>query len=199
MKTKILTSTLLLVLLLTACAPSATPASPTLTPVDIGAVQTAAVQTVVAAVTQTVAAFTDTPQPTETPVPPSATATPEVTPTTTGTPTETVCDNLLFIVDASVPDNTQMTPGQEFVKTWHVKNTGACTWDAGYNIVFAYGEKMGGQTTALTVQVAPNTEADISIPLKAPVKPGPYTGAWRLSGRNGYPFGTMLTIVIVVK
>jgi photosystem II stability/assembly factor-like uncharacterized protein len=89
MKTKIFASTLTLILLLSACAPATTPA-PTNTPVDIDAIrtavvgtivapvtQTAAVKTVVAAaagtvaaaVTQTAAAFTATPQPTETPIP----------------------------------------------------------------------------------------------------------------------------------
>ncbi len=202
MKTKTFAFALALVLLLTSCS-SAKP-EPTATAVDIGAVQTAAVETVVAAVTQTAAAFTATPQPTEPPVatePPAVVPTeaPTATPTPAGTATQTVCDNLVFISDASVPDNTEMTPGQEFVKSWHVKNTGSCNWNTGYNIVFAYGEKMGGQTTAITVEVLSNTEADISIPLKAPVKPGTYSGYWRLASNNGYPFGTTLTVVIVVK
>ena len=92
-----------------------------------------------------------------------------------------------------------MTPGQDFVKSWKVKNIGSCAWSTGYNIIYAYGDKMGGQTTALTAEVLPNAEADISIPLKAPVKSGTYTGYWHLSSNNGYPFGTTLTVVIVVK
>ncbi|RPH58722.1 MAG: hypothetical protein EHM81_09470, partial [Chloroflexi bacterium] len=169
-------------------------------PVDIGAVQTHAVETVVFAVTQTAAAFTPTPlplPPTETPVPP--TVAPTATPAATGTATPNICNNLEFIVDATVPDGTTMTPGQEFVKTWKVKNTGSCTWTTGYTIIWAYGEKMGGQTTALTAEVLPNTEAEVSITLTAPAKAGTYSGYWRLRSNNGENFGTQLTVVIVVQ
>jgi hypothetical protein len=162
-------------------------------------VQTRAVETVVFAVTQTAAAFTPTPLPlpTETPVPPTAAPTETATPA--GTPTQTVCDNMQFLGDSTIPDGTTMTPGQEFVKTWKVKNTGSCTWTTGYTIIYAYGEKMGGQTTALTAEVLSDTEAEISITLKAPAQPGTYSGYWRMNSNNNYPFGTMLTVVIIVQ
>jgi hypothetical protein len=196
MKTKTLSFALVALLLLTSCAAKVTPEPIVPTAVDIGAVQTAAVETVVAAVTQTAEAFTATPAPTETPAP---TAAPIETPTPAGTATLTVCDNLQFLGDVSIPDGTEFAPGAEFVKTWKVKNTGSCTWKNGYTIIYAYGEKMSGQTTALTVEVLPNAEAEISINLKAPAQVGTYSGYWRLSSNNNYPFGTMLTVVIVVK
>lgn len=199
MKTKLLSCFLVTILFLTSCTLGATP-QPTPTPVDIGAVQTAAVETVVAAVTQTAAAFTPTPMPlppTETPLPPTATITP--TPAATGTATPNICNALEFIVDATVPDETTMTPGQEFVKTWKVKNIGSCTWTTGYTIIFAYGEKMGGQATALTAEVLPNTEAEVSITLKSPITPGKYGGYWRLRSNNGENFGTWLSVIIIVQ
>lgn len=194
----------LLMLLLTACGtPTAEPIPvATATAVDIGVLQTAAVQTVVANITQTAAAQpTSTPEPTET-LTPSPTETPLPLPTETpvpqGTPTQTTCDNLQFISDVSVPDGTTMTTGQEFVKTWKVRNTGTCTWTTGYTIVWGWGEKFSSQITNLTADVPPNAEAEISITLKAPLKPGSYSGFFRLSNNNGYNFGTALSTVIVV-
>lgn len=196
MKTAYLAYTFLIIVLLASCS-GATPASPTATPVDVNALQTAAVQTVVADITQTAAAqpqptATEFP-PTETPIPlPTDTATPEVTPTPLS------CDNSAFISDASVPDGTQMTAGQEFIKTWKVKNIGTCNWTTGYRIIFSHGEKMDGVLTELTTEIATNTDAEISIKLRAPLKSGTYSGYWRLANNNGYPFGERFSVIITV-
>ncbi len=199
MKTKIFAYTLLTLVLLSSCSIGGS-TGPTPTPVDIGAVQTAAVQTVVAPLTQTAAAaFTPLPTASETP-----TLTPEAiqSPTVTSTPTEIICDDLQFISDSTVPDGTSMTPGQEFVKTWKVKNTGTCTWTTSYRLMLAYTSSasaaMGGQTTFLSTAVPPNTEAEISVTLKAPTKSGTYSGYWRLANNNNIFFGTRLSVVIVV-
>jgi hypothetical protein len=196
MKTKICVCTISFLLFLTSCSGGA--AEPTATPVDISAMQTAAVASFIAGMTQTAAAYTPTPQATETP-----TLTPTVsiteTPGITSTPTEVICDGLVFISDVTVPDGTTKTAGEEFVKTWKVKNTGSCTWTTGYNIIFAYGEKLSGQTTALTTEVLPNAEAEISITLKAPLTAGEYKSFWRLANNNNSAFGTVLTVDIIVQ
>jgi hypothetical protein len=197
MKTKFFSTFFLCVTLLTSCSFGAS-AEPTLTPVNLNAVKTSAVQTVVAPITQTAAAFTPSPANTETPVIPTGTPTPSETPTPSGGPKETPCDNLEFINDSSIPDGTTMTADQQFVKTWKVKNTGACIWTTGYTIALAYGESLNGQTTALTSEVLPNTDTEVSVTLTAPSKPGTYIGYWRLKNNNGYFFGTQLTVNIVV-
>lgn len=186
-----------LTLLLAACSPTVT--EPTATPVDVNAIQTAVVETVMAQATQTARAVpTDTPQPTstptETPVP-----LPTETPTPEATPTQGLCDDALFITDVSVPDGMQMNPGQEFVKTWRVRNTGTCTWTRGYQIMWAYGDnRMGGQATALPGDVLPGAEVDISLTLKAPLTSGTYSGYWILRNNNGYTFGKPLFVIITV-
>lgn len=198
MKTKISIYSIVFLLLLTSCSPAAV--EPTATPVNIAAIQTEAVATFSAEVTQIAAAFTATPVPTETltPTPPAPTVTP--TPDISGgTPTEGSCDNLEFISDVTVPDNSIKAAGEEFIKTWKVKNPGPCTWTTGYSIIYGYGERLNGQTTALAAEVLPNTEADISITLKAPSAPGTYSSYWRLANNNGSAFGTFLTVVIIVQ
>jgi hypothetical protein len=179
---------------LSACA-GAGSSLPTATPVDIGALQTVAVQTVIAGITQTAAAQpSPLPSETSTPVPPAATETATPSPS----PTAPLCDNSAFISDASVTDHTQMAAGQPFIKSWKVKNTGTCAWGIGYQIRWSHGEKMGGQSTALTAAVQPGAEVEISINLKAPDKTGSYGGYWRLFNNNGYAFGEVFSVIISV-
>lgn len=193
---KILTPTTLLLftLLLAACASQST--EPTPTPVDVAAIQTQAVQTVVAAVTQTAAALpTETVIPTETIV---ATETLTPTPEITATATVNICNNSVFVSDVSVSDGAQITAGQKFVKTWKVRNTGSCTWATTYTIRYGYGDRLSGRDTYLTATALPGEETEISIELTAPNTPGTYRGYWVLFDNNAFSFGQYLSVIITV-
>ena len=205
MKTKLSIIALTCILILAACAP-ATPVEPT---PDVLAVRTSAASTVVAEITLTAAAFTSTPLPaTETPVPelPTATATLAFTTDPTqialGTPGE-LCDNFSFdnaTVDVTILDGTQMTPGQEFVKTWKIKNTGICAWGDGYGLIYAgYADDMDGQAVPLGTLVEVGQEIDVSVNFKAPAKVGEYTSAWHMAIALGIPFGKAIFVKIIVK
>ena len=205
MKTKLSIIALTCILILAACAP-ATPVEPT---PDVLAVRTSAASTVVAEITLTAAAFTSTPLPaTETPVPelPTATATLAFTTDPTqialGTPGE-LCDNFSFdiaTVDVTILDGTQMTPGQEFVKTWKIKNTGICAWGDGYGLIYAgYADDMDGQAVPLGTLVEVGQEVDVSVNFKAPAKVGEYTSAWQMANALGIPFGKAIFVKIIVK
>lgn len=189
--------------LLAACGPTA-PLQPT---PDVGAIYTAAAQTVVAEFTQTALAVpTVTPEQTEIETPtltpdaalPSPTAT-VATDSTGATVTPIPCDDARFVIDISVPDDTEMTPGQDFVKTWKIKNTGSCAWGTGYSVVYAYGEKMSGVAEPLTSAVAPGEEVEVSVRFKAPEKPGQYPSTWRMANANNSPFGEFFYVRIVVR
>jgi hypothetical protein len=201
MKTKLIATLLFTILFMNACAPATTPAP---TP-DVNAIYTAAAYTVVAEFTLTAASFTATPfPPTETPMPepPTATATSAVVIATNalGTPIE-LCDSLTFgtDVDVTIPDGTQMVPGQTFTKTWKIKNDGACGWGSGYGLTYAYGEKMSGKPQALATLVEIGQEVEVSVELKAPDKVGEYTSAWQMTNPKGIPFGKALFVKIIVK
>lgn len=186
-----------LALALGSCAPKATP-----TPVDEGPIRTSAVSTFVVDLTQTAQALAALATPTLTPE--LATSTPEITntpaATATGTGGGTACDISQYVADVTIPDGTQMQPGQKFTKTWRVKNAGTCSWSTAYSIVYGgYADKLGGQTTGLTAEVPAGQEAEISIDLIAPTKTGNYVSAWRLANAQNYPFGEFLTVVIVVR
>mgnify|MGYP005832338215 CR=1 FL=1 len=153
------------------------------TPIPSEIVPTAPVETVLPSPTET-ATPTDTPSPS-----PSPTMTP--LPTFTPTSTPIPCDRASFVKDVTYPDNSQVPPGTEFIKTWRLKNTGSCTWNSAYSIVFERGDAMGGPASAplTTGTVAPGQEVDVSIKLKAPDFPGTFQGYWKLRNPGGVVFG----------
>ena len=157
--------------------------------------RTAAAQTVQADLTRIAAQAQDTPTPVST-IP--ATALPGFTPAPSpapGQPTSTLadetCDRAAFVEDITIPDGTLLEPGETFVKTWRLKNTGTCTWTSGYLVVFDEGDALGAPASfpLTTGEVNPGEEVDISVELTAPEEPGTYRGDWKLRNPAGAVFG----------
>jgi hypothetical protein len=125
---------------------------------------------------------TDAPTSTRTPTATGATPTPSVTPS---------CSNLgELVADVTIPDNTLLTAGQTFVKTWRLRNTGTCTWYSEYSLVFFTGQQMQGPNAVpLPGPVAPGTTVDLSVTLVAPATNGTFKGEWRLRSDAGVTFG----------
>ena len=138
-------------------------------------------------------------QPTITPGQLEATATPisEITATSlpeftaTPSPTQGVCDQAAFDKDVNFPDNSVLKPGEEFTKTWRLENTGTCTWNTNYAIVFDRGDAMEGPASAAltTSSITPGEMVDVSVVLIAPEAPGTYQGYWMLRNSAGQEFG----------
>jgi hypothetical protein len=198
MKTKIsvlMTALMMLGLLVSACAPATPEPTPTL---SVDAIQTIAVATFSGGLTQTaIAAPTNTPTPTNT-IAVSTLA--NMTPFGTAVSTSPVvsCNAMSYVNDVTIPDNTPMTPGQTFTKTWKVRNSGTCVWDAGFKFAFTGGDAMNGATYTLTQSVAPNAQIDISVAMTAPNKTGSIRGNWRMSTAAGQFFGDEVYLVILV-
>ncbi len=185
--------------------------------------QTAVYETAVEVVKQTQAAATPgeaAPSPTmaatlePTPVPPTATSSPTALPTATDIPTAiptaipTVsipCNKASFVKDVTVPDGTEMKPGESFVKTWRITNSGSCTWTPAYQLVFSSGERMSAPGSVnLSGNVSPSSTVDISVQLVSPASDGSYTAYFMLKAPDGTIFGmgnsnTSLSAVIKVK
>jgi len=113
------------------------------------------------------------------------------------------CNNSIYIADVTIPDGTVLKPGEDFKKVWQFRNTGSCTWDEGYALVF-----IGGDTAIDPVNyeikdkkdfIGPGEDAEFDIPLTAPLKEGTYQGTWRMRNDQGAFFGTLLTVVFEVK
>ena len=140
---------------------------------------------------QSPVAPTDTLAPTNT-SPPPATLPPTNTPQPTATQTpEAPCNRAGFVKDVTVPDGKVYAPSAPFTKTWRLRNTGTCTWNNNYDLVFDSGDKMGGgDVVNLSIgNVAPDSTVDISVDLVAPAGPGEYRGNWLLRSDDNEVFG----------
>jgi hypothetical protein len=148
--------------------------------------------------TNTQVAVAPTTLPTQQPptptTPPTKTATPEpsATPTAQPTLTSATCTNQAkFVEDVTIPDKSEFLPGTEFVKTWRLQNTGTCTWNSQYALIFVSGDQMNGASPQpLAGSIAPDGTLDVSVTLKAPGTVGSYQGNWELRDPDGVNFGT---------
>jgi len=150
------------------------------------------VATVQAVITQTAYAATQS-APTQTPVPATATSVPNtpIPPTKTAVPASvTYCDWAMFIKDVTIPDGTQLSPGETFTKTWRLQNRGTCTWTPDYDVVFYNGAQMSGTTMQVPGYIAPGQSVDVAVTFTAPSTPGHFVGYWILRNSSGILFGT---------
>ena len=165
---------------LVALTPSPVPQTATFTP---DATQTASAATAAAGLTQTAV----------------ATLTPRATATATVPAPVSTGDAAAWVADVTIPDNTDVTPGQVFVKTWRIQNAGITTWTVDYDLVFISGERMGTTTeVAVPSSVAPGQQVEISVTLTAPTTVGTYTGYWKMRNASGGLFEYGVTVVIDV-
>ncbi len=195
MKTKIASILLIgvLITLLFSCGTNSENQADT---VDDTVVRTEAVATFASSLTETLVAVPST-SPTLTVEP---TFTPEEgTATLESTPTANPCYNLFYIEDVTIPDNTQMKPGELFTKTWLVQNTGGCAWRAGFTFQHVGGDVMRGSTVTLTEAIQTGSKREISVQLVVPSgQNGLIQSAWRMADENGNFFGDTLSVNIVV-
>jgi ABC-type amino acid transport substrate-binding protein len=133
-------------------------------------------------------------QPTATVAPPVPTATPPA-----------CWDGMKFVADVNFDDNDMKTPpyikpGDGFVKTWRVQNTGTCTWTSKYRLVYAYGNvttaHMNGQPVNISGTVAPGQFVDLSVTLIAPQELLTYQGFWQTENASGRRFGQTVWVGI---
>lgn len=92
--------------------------------------------------------------------------------------------------DVTIPDGTELMPGQAFTKVWRLVNKGSCTWTPHYAVIWFSGEQFGAPTTTyLSRQVPPNQELDLSLDMLAPDEPGAYQSNWKLESPEGELIG----------
>ena len=189
---------------LSACGGSDGGETPTLT---VEQIQTFAVMTYQAQLTQTAQAMpteTFTPLPTETPITIVTFASPEDLANATNTPGSNAaqpagCYDLAYVKDVTIPDNTQVTPGQSFTKTWLVSNTGTCDWESGFIFNVVGGDAMSGVAVTLNQTVQPGRQYEFSVPMVAPTdQTGEVKGTWRLSDDNNNFFGDGVYVLVEV-
>jgi ABC-type amino acid transport substrate-binding protein/heat shock protein HslJ len=142
-------------------------------------------------------------QPVPTPAPAPTPAPSQPTPP----PPAGCIDNMSYVADLNYDDKNMtappvMQPGQSFVKSWRIRNSGTCTWDSKYFLAYTSGNsplaQMGGQPTYIKGSVPPGATYDISVNLTAPTQPGVYQGFWQMNNAKGTAFGTKVYVGIQV-
>lgn len=192
----VITVGLVLIVLLSACrAPVVDdPKSPTQ---DINALYTQVAGTLIAQGQQQAATATTAATSTPLVIEVTATATsgaPTNTPTNTSVPATSVpvavCNQATFVTDVTVKDGTQMSKGEDFTKTWRIRNSGTCTWDEDYTIVYNGGINLASKSSFdLPEDVSPGESVDISIAMEAPDENGSYKSNWVFRSDSGSTFG----------
>lgn len=93
-------------------------------------------------------------------------------------------------IDVTIPDDTQMQPGQAFTKIWRLQNVGTCTWTRAYVVTFFSGDQLGAPASVpLPGDVPPGQSVDIAVDMIAPTRPGKYQGNWKLRNASNVLFG----------
>jgi hypothetical protein len=196
---------LTLVVLLSACRPTAAPAEPT---PDADMIRTAAVETVAAELTEQArlnptATATDipTPEPTPTSAIPTLVPLGMETQTNNGSgdapqqvatqappPAGVLADKADWI--ANVPaDGAAVQPGQKFEVRWTVRNSGTTTWNTNYKVRFFSGNISTPKSEySFRAETKPGAVAEIVIEAVAPSEPGEYFTWWKLTNEQGANF-----------
>ncbi len=169
------------------------------------AIMTEAAQIAFQALTETAAAAPPTatftpipPTPTNTPEPPTPTATLEgEQPTLAASPTPLQQSSTSGIPCLranleyeSIPDGTEIYANSPFTKVWRLKNTGSCTWNHDFAVIWIQGDLMGAETVVEFTDkaIAPGEYAMVEVSMRAPDKSGFYKGYWMMRG-DGAIFG----------
>jgi hypothetical protein len=100
------------------------------------------------------------------------------------------CYRLQFLADVTLPDNSQVRPAATVVKTWRLRNVGACIWGQDVQLVYVSGDRMGGPPSQpIDKAIPPGGESEFSVTLVTPSQPGTHIGYWMLRSPDGIRFG----------
>ena len=113
---------------------------------------------------------------------------PSVTPSPTAfVPENTAgCVNLAsFVSDVTIPDNSNVTAGAAFTKTWRIRNDGTCIWWSGYTLTHYSENAMSAPASVPLPVTNPGETADISVDLIAPSVAGSYRGNFVIENPEG--------------
>jgi hypothetical protein len=126
----------------------------------------------------------------------------ESTPLLTIFPTanpEECSNNLTFVEDISIPDNTATTFGLALNKQWLIENSGTCNWNSDYRLKNVGGAALGAPEEMALYPARAGMQATIQILFTAPFAEGVYESAWQAVDANGTAFGDLIYIRIVVQ
>lgn len=122
-------------------------------------------------------------------------------PTITAFPTvnsQDCTNNLTFVDDITIHDNSFITYGASMDKQWLVQNSGTCNWDSSYRLKHIGGADLGAAEEVMLYPARAGTQATLRIVFTAPFTDGVYESAWQASDPSGNLFGDPIYIRVTV-
>ena len=101
-----------------------------------------------------------------------------------------------FVADVTVPDNTHYEKGEQFTKTWRLKNVGSEPWPENTVARYIGGERMASVDEVQVGAVQPGETVDVSVDMTAPSQDGVFKSQWALYVGDKMIPGSDLWVVI---
>jgi Ig-like domain from next to BRCA1 gene len=114
-------------------------------------------------------------------------------------------DSSEFFTLVTRPDRKEIDSGREFEEQWLLHNPNdekICTWTKEYKAVFIEGHNLARDSqssVSILEETAPGEYALVSIPMKAPQRPGEYKSTWTLQNKKGQTFGAPFAVTTIVR
>jgi len=109
------------------------------------------------------------------------------------------CENQLeFLDDLTIPDGTEVLPGEKIIKQWKIRNTGSCNWNSSYSLQLISGLALGAEKVQGLYPARQSTKAILEITFNAPDNPGRYNSWWQAYDPDGNRFGDPFYVEISV-
>ena len=106
-------------------------------------------------------------------------------------------NNLTFLSDLTIPDNTFITYGSIIDKQWIVENSGTCHWNSEYRLRHIGGAALEAPAEIALFPARAGTQATLQILFTAPFTDGEYESAWQAFDPQGLAFGDPIFIRII--
>ncbi len=119
-------------------------------------------------------------------------------PTPLPTRQENCLNQLEFLDDLTIPDGTEVLPGEKIIKRWLIENTGSCNWNSFYSMQLISGLALGAEKIQGLYPARQSTKAILEITFSAPDNPGRYNSWWQAYASNGDRFGDPFYVEISV-
>ncbi|MCJ7549687.1 MAG: NBR1-Ig-like domain-containing protein, partial [Anaerolineae bacterium] len=103
-----------------------------------------------------------------------------------------------FVDDVTVPDDTPVVASEAFDKTWRIRNSGTCVWEAGTTLIHVSGDDLSDIDTLTVPVTEPDQELELTVAMKAPAAPGTYRSNWQLQTPDSRRYGGVFYAQIVV-
>jgi len=108
-------------------------------------------------------------------------------------------NNLTFIEDITIPDNSFVTFGSSIDKQWLIENSGTCHWNSDYRLKHIGGAILDAPEEIALYPARAGTQASLQILFTAPFTDGVYESAWQAHDPDGIPFGDPIYVRVVVQ